>query len=127
MCKYTVLVEDDVVTMKLLERRLTKEGFKLMTFLDPVKAKEWIDFNSKQVLVLITDIKMPKLNGMALLAALKEYKFPKMVLSAYGNIAFKGHEFELYDSFLQKPLVNTDQWRFFMNNILELSHGSKGG
>jgi DNA-binding NtrC family response regulator len=82
----TVLVVDDEEMLRsLLERILTKEGYRVETAVDGSEALDKLRSNRHNLVV--TDIKMPKLNGLELLKEIKS-EFPEtsvIVMTAYGD------------------------------------------
>jgi DNA-binding NtrC family response regulator len=71
MKKFSILVVDDEENVsRLLGKVLLKEGFNVYTASDGNEALSIID--SQRVDIVITDIKMPGMNGIELLEAIKE-------------------------------------------------------
>ena len=67
--KRILVIEDDSVTRKLLERELTKEGYQVETASDGVRGLTAVD--AKRPDLILLDIVLPELDGMSLLRALK--------------------------------------------------------
>ncbi|HSB43802.1 MAG TPA: response regulator, partial [Nitrospira sp.] len=104
-----MVVDDDIETLALLREVVTKEGYEVVTAEDAESAMrhlaEW------QPDLVITDIHMPGMDGLALLAAVRE-KAPDILvilLTAYGSLktavdAIKAGAFD----YLSKPFVVED-------------------
>ncbi|BCA56174.1 Acetoacetate metabolism regulatory protein AtoC [Nitrospira sp. KM1] len=104
-----MVVDDDSETLALLREVVAKEGYEVETAEDGESAlrrlAEW------QPDLLITDIHMPGMDGLALLAAVRE-KTPDMLvilLTAYGSLktavdAIKAGAFD----YLSKPFIVED-------------------
>ena len=69
--KYKILIVDDEETiLELISDYLTQEGFSVETTTDPLDALEKVE-NGK-VKIILTDIKMPKMDGITLLENIKK-------------------------------------------------------
>ncbi|RPH81921.1 MAG: sigma-54-dependent Fis family transcriptional regulator [Nitrospiraceae bacterium] len=104
-----MVVDDDAETLALLHEIVAKEGFEVETAEDAETAlrrlEEW------QPELVITDIHMPGMDGLALLAAVREKEpdIPVVLLTAYGSLktavdAIKAGAFD----YLSKPFVVED-------------------
>ncbi|MBK7140738.1 MAG: response regulator [bacterium] len=82
----TVLAVDDEPMMRsLLEKILTRDGYKILTAEDGEAALKVL--STESVSIVISDIKMPKLNGFELLKVIKT-KYPEIgviMMTAYGD------------------------------------------
>ena len=79
-------VDDEPVILQILRRLLAVQGFEPVTCGDPVAALALFDDNSFDV--VITDIHMPGMDGMAFKKALRERQpeLPVMVLTGHGTV-----------------------------------------
>jgi DNA-binding NtrC family response regulator len=114
-----MVVDDDTETLALLREVVAKEGYEVETAEDAESAMrqlgEW------QPDLIITDIHMPGMDGLALLAAVRE-KAPDILvilLTAYGSLktavdAIKAGAFD----YLSKPFV-VDDIRLVVRRALE--------
>src|SRR5712692_11295133 len=77
-----LLVDDDVLILQALSRILEGEGYQVICHANPLEAAQERDFK-----VVITDFMMPQLNGVELLAALREFnpRAIRMLLTAAGD------------------------------------------
>ncbi len=82
----TVLVVDDELMMrKLVEKILTRDGYQVLQAEDGAEALKLLE--QKRVEIVISDIKMPGVNGFELLKLVKE-RYPKIsvvMMTAYGD------------------------------------------
>ena len=82
--KYSVLfVDDEVNILNAIKREMIDENFKMFFANSAKEALKIIDEN--QISVIVTDMRMPEMNGLELLKIVEE-KSPmtvKMVLSGY--------------------------------------------
>jgi len=80
-----LVVDDEEMLRNLLEKILVKEGYEIDTAADGEKALEILRDNKYNL--LITDVKMPRLNGFELLKKAKK-DYPEMgviMMTAYGD------------------------------------------
>jgi len=83
-----ILIVDDELNMRLvLKALLNKEGYDVVTAADGLEALKIL--KGGDVEVLVTDLKMPKLDGMGLLErVIREYpSMPVIIITAHGTIA----------------------------------------
>ena len=82
-----ILIADDELNMRLvLEAMLEKEGYDVVTAGDGVEALTSIE--GDDIAVIVTDLKMPKLDGLGLLSrVVKEYpSIPVIIITAHGTV-----------------------------------------
>ena len=114
-----MIVDDDADTLALLREVIAKEGYHVETVEDAEmalrRANDW------QPDLVITDIQMPRMDGLALLAALREKAPDIMVilLTAFGSLktavdAIKTGAFD----YLSKPFI-VDDIRLAVRRALE--------
>jgi putative two-component system response regulator len=79
-------VDDEPVILQVLRRLLELQGFEPVTFNDPEAAVAAFDDGSFDV--VITDVHMPKMDGLALMRALRERQpdLPVMVVTGHGTV-----------------------------------------
>jgi len=122
MGKETILVvDDDEDILNLIERHLSLKGYEVITAYDGEQALSLID--KVKFDLVITDLKMPKIDGMELLRRVKE-KDPTVevvILTGHGTMESviealrDGGAFD----YLQKPLYNIKQLSFVTKKALE--------
>ncbi|MBN2514759.1 MAG: sigma-54-dependent Fis family transcriptional regulator [Deltaproteobacteria bacterium] len=82
-----ILIADDELNMLLvLEAMLKKEGYEVITASDGFEALNIL--HEKDIAVVVTDLKMPNLDGLGLLArVVKEYpSIPVIMITAHGTV-----------------------------------------
>ena len=116
-----LVVDDDEDILELIERHLSNKGYEVVTAYDGEQALpllEKVKFD-----LVITDLKMPKIDGMEVLRRVKE-KDPNIevvILTGHGTMdsvieALRdGGAFD----YLQKPLYNIKQLSFITRKALE--------
>jgi DNA-binding NtrC family response regulator len=79
--KHILAVDDDSDIVTMLEQALQKHGFKVSAFTDPAVALEQFKVNCKDYVMVLSDIRMPGINGYELIRKAKEIdKQVKVVL-----------------------------------------------
>jgi DNA-binding NtrC family response regulator len=104
-----LVVDDDLNILAVLEARLTSIDYQVLTAAGGEEALEIL--KSRQVDLMITDVKMPGMGGMDLFSAAQEVRpgLPIMFLTAYGTIpdAVKALKAGAID-YLTKPFNGRD-------------------
>jgi CheY-like chemotaxis protein len=120
---YTVLLLDDefdIITS--LKQLLEKLGFQVFGFTDPLLALEHFQINSKQYDLVISDLRMPQMNGYEFVKKIKEIRLDiKIILmTAFGinNAEFRKilKSVEI-DEFVKKPISFKDLARMTRKHL----------
>jgi two-component system NtrC family response regulator/two-component system response regulator AtoC len=122
MKKETILVvDDDEDVQGLIEKHLTNKGFEVVTAYDGEQALALIDRVTFDL--VITDLKMPKFDGMEVLRRVKEKNRDTEVVILTGHGTMDTAIEALRDGgafdYLQKPLYNIKQLSFVTRKALE--------
>ncbi|WP_114193382.1 two-component system response regulator GlrR [Edaphovirga cremea] len=116
-----LLVDDDPSLLKLLGMRLTSEGFRVTTAESGADALRLLA--REQIDLVISDLRMDEMDGMALFAEIQKYQpgMPVIILTAHGSIpdAVAATQQGVF-SFLTKP-VDRDALYKAIDEALELS------
>ena len=100
-----LIIDDDQEIIEALSEMLDLEGFRVQSFLKPEKALETLHKNSS--VVVLSDVKMPKMDGLSVLAKIQQLdkEIPVLLMSGHGDIpmAIEAMKEGAYD-FLEKPL-----------------------
>ena len=111
-------VDDETMLRDLLVKILAKEGYLVETAADGEEALEKLEKNSYHL--LISDIKMPHVNGFELLRIVRE-KYPDMgviIMTAYGDsYSVKDALLLGADEYITKPFKS-----FEINLIVERAY-----
>ncbi len=116
----TILIVDDKSSMrKVLHQTLEGDPHQILEAEDGEKALEIV--KTKHVDVIITDIKMPKVDGMTLLRMIKELdsEIVVIIMTAYGTIetAVEAMKLGAYD-YVTKPF-STEQVKLTVEKAVE--------
>jgi DNA-binding NtrC family response regulator len=66
-----LVVDDEFDIVTLLKRALQNHGFNILGFTDPLIALEYFQNNSKTFAMVISDIRMPSMNGYEFIRKIK--------------------------------------------------------
>ena len=80
-----LIVDDEEMMRTLLDRILSREGYKIRSAEDGVIALEVL--KAEKVDIILSDMKMPRMNGFELLKIVKK-EYPKIgviIMTAYGD------------------------------------------
>jgi DNA-binding NtrC family response regulator len=100
------VVDDDIGTATFFHEALRQniDGISVFSFIDPVKAFEHFTENSENYTLVISDLRMPGLNGLELLKKVKTSnpKVRTILMSAYNF-----EEEELYQQYMKEGVINS--------------------
>jgi len=120
--KYTILVVDDEELMRyLVVSYLSKLGHSCLTAVDGVDALDKIKNN--KIDAVITDIKLPKMDGMALSGEIsRQYPdLPIMIMTAFDEEYSEGTAISVgAREFLKKPFT-LDEFAARLNKLINAS------
>ena len=111
--KIVSVVDDDLSTTELFHIALSEniDGISVVSFNDPVIALEHFTANKDAYVLVISDLRMPSLNGLELLKKVKSSnpKVRTILMSAYNFdedlIFLKYMEEGIIDSSIDKPVT----------------------
>jgi DNA-binding NtrC family response regulator len=105
------LVDDDIEVLKALRKVLEKDGFDVLPYSDAPSAMHFINETKTRFDLVISDVSMPGMSGMAFLDSVKAAfpKVPVIIITAFGDW---GQYMETIRSgaceYLNKPLDKTE-------------------
>lgn len=102
-----LVVDDELDIVVIFRQALSKQGYNVFGFTDPILALEHFKMNAKDYRLVITDVRMPNMSGFELAASIKAIKpEAKIVLmSAFeiGDLEFSMSPAKIND-FIRKPI-----------------------
>jgi len=111
------VVDDDVSTAIFFHEALRQniDGISVFSFTDPVKVFEHFTENKENYVLVISDLRMPGLNGLELLKKVKTLnpKVRTILMSAYNF-----EEEELYQQYMKEAVINSTFEKPVTMNIL---------
>jgi DNA-binding NtrC family response regulator len=113
------VVDDDVYIAQLFHEALSENinGISVFSFTDPIMAFQHFTENKENYALVISDLRMPGLNGLELLKKVKDSnpKVRTILMSAYNF-----EEEELYQSYMVEAVINsTIEKPVTMNRLFE--------
>ena len=100
------VVDDELSIAKLFHEALRQniDGISVFSFNDPIKAFEHYTENKENYALVISDLRMPGLNGLELLKKVKTLnpKVRTILMSAYNF-----EEEELYQQYMKEAVINS--------------------
>jgi len=113
------VVDDDASTATFFHEALRQniDGISVFSFIDPVKALEHFTENKERYALIISDLRMPGLNGLELLKKVRTSspKVRTILMSAYNF-----EEEELFQQYMKEAVINsTIEKPVTMNRLYE--------
>lgn len=111
--KIVSVVDVEQKTAELFHETLrTIKGINVFQFTDPVNALEHLKINKKDYAVMISDLRMPVINGVQLLKAVKDLNplARTILMTSYeieDNLIQEYSKKEIINAFLKKPIELT--------------------
>lgn len=108
-----LLLDDEFDITSIFKQGLEKVGFQVFAFTDPFLALEHFRINSKRYGLVITDLRMPSMNGYEFTKRVKEIK-PGVKIFFMTAFEVNDTDFERIlpsikiDEFIQKPISLKD-------------------
>ena len=100
------VVDDDASTVTFFHEALRQniDGVSVVSFIDPIKAFEHFTESKEDYALVISDLRMPGLNGLELLKKVKTSnpKIRTILMSAYNF-----EEEELYQQYMKEGVINS--------------------
>jgi two-component system chemotaxis response regulator CheY len=129
---YTVLVVDDSSSIRAIIKKIIRvSGFDVGTFLEASDGNEALTImETSRVDLVLTDINMPNMNGLDLIARIKENSalasIPVVVVSTEGSEKKMVEAMSLGAvGYVKKPFV-PEEIKQTLNTILEVGSGDAG-
>ena len=108
-----MIVDDEADILTVLEKGLDTNGFKVIGFSDPLTALQHFENNRKNIDLIITDARMPKMSGFQLARRIKDLE-PDVHVILVSAFEINKTEFDKVmphthvDGFLAKPFLVSD-------------------
>jgi CheY-like chemotaxis protein len=126
MVRNILIVDDDQIWLRVLEKKLEKyrKDFEVVLAGDGEQAMEVLQ--SKSISLVVTDMQMPNMDGLTLLAHMSESypDIPVMVVTAYSTPKLKRAVLERGGAgYIEKPFVVEDLARKIIGMLKKQSEG----
>ena len=115
--KAIVIIDDEADLVDLFQEILESDGFEVCTFIDPIQAYNHIQKNPNDYDLILSDYRMPVMNGNELCTKLMRInsEFKVILMSAYENIEDDISRFK----FMRKPTTITNLLQIVKSTIAE--------
>lgn len=121
------IVDDDIDTTRLFNDALCGniDGIRVITFNDPIMALQHFTENKQNYALVISDLRMPNLNGLELLEKIKKLndKVRTMLINAHeieNDVVFQHYlQLGIIDSYIPKPVTINQLCQKVRDELLE--------
>ena len=115
--KAIAIIDDEADLVDLFQEILESDGFKVCAFTDPIQAYNHIQKNPNDYDLILSDYRMPVMNGNELCTKLMRInsEFKVILMSAYENIEDDISKFK----FMRKPTTIANLLQIVKNTISE--------
>ena len=106
--QFILVVDDDKDIVRVIQLGLENAGFRVHAFTDPILALQHVEQGCKQCEILVSDIRMPEMNGFQLVKRIRQIR-PDMKLVMMTAFEVNRKEFESIfpstriDNLIRKP------------------------
>lgn len=107
-------MDDEPDILKLFQDFLSKiKGISIFTFTDPLMALEHVRMNKNEYVLVISDLRMPNLDGLELVKVIKDLNplVRTILMTAFATKDDLFQDYarqEIINNFLQKPVLLAD-------------------
>ena len=111
------IVDDEPDILKLFQDFLSKiKGISIFTFTDPLMALEHVCMNKNEYVLVISDLRMPNLDGLELVKVIKDLNplVRTILMTAFATKDDLFQDYarqEIINNFLQKPILLADLYK----------------
>jgi DNA-binding NtrC family response regulator len=115
--KAIAIIDDEADLVDIFPEILESDGFKVRAFTDPIQAYNHIQKNPNDYGLILSDYRMPVMNGNELCTKLMQInsEFKVILMSAYENIEDDISRFK----FMRKPTTIANLLQIVKNTIAE--------
>ncbi len=115
--KAIAIIDDEADLVDLFQEILESDGFKVRAFTDPIQAYNHIQKNPNDYDLILSDYRMPVMNGNELCTKLMRInsEVKVILMSAYENIEDDISKFK----FMRKPITIANLLQIVKNTIAE--------
>ena len=103
VAKAIAIIDDEVDLVDLFQEILASEGYKVCAFIDPIQAFNTLEKKIREYGLILSDYRMPNLNGQELCTKLKQlnHDLEVILMSAYDTMEGDTSKFRI----VKKPIL----------------------
>ena len=103
VAKAIAVIDDEIDLVNLFQEILESDGYKVSAFIDPIQAFSILEKKIKEYGLILSDFRMPNLNGYELCTKLRQLnpKLEVILMSAYDTIECDISKFTI----VKKPIL----------------------
>jgi DNA-binding NtrC family response regulator len=118
--KYVAIIDDEKDIVELFSEALKAAGFNVRGFDDPVTALEHLYANHSEYLTVLTDVRMPGIDGLHLAKLIHQMDSEVRVIfmSAFEIYDDRIKETQI-DEFIKKPIHIAELVNVIRNNLIQ--------
>jgi DNA-binding NtrC family response regulator len=123
LAKAIAIIDDEVDVVNLFQEALEHNGFIVCAFSDSIQAFKTLEKEIQKYGLILSDYRMPKLNGNDLCTKLKQLnpELEVILMSAYDTIECDISRF----TFIKKPILIAQLLQIVKNSLAEIPHNDK--
>ena len=107
-----LLVDDDQSILKTLNNKIEQHGFQCTSYNNATDALKF--FKENNIDIVITDIKMPDMNGVEFISKLYNYNHKIKIIIITGLI-----DFELIGDYIKQNIIASFEKPFRSSNLIQ--------
>ena len=121
--KAIAIIDDEVDVGNLFQEALEHNGFIVCAFSDSIQAFKTLEKKIQEYGLILSDFRMPNLNGYELCTKLKQLnpELEVILMSAYDTIECDTSKF----MFIKKPILIAQLLQIVKNSLTETRHSDK--
>jgi DNA-binding NtrC family response regulator len=114
--KAIALIDDEVDLVNLFQEILESDGYKVCAFIDPIQAFNTLEKKIKEYGLILSDFRMPNLNGYELCSRLRQLnpELEVVLMSAYDTIECDISKFTI----VKKPILMAQLLQIVRDSLL---------
>jgi DNA-binding NtrC family response regulator len=114
--KAIAIIDDEIDLVNLFQEILESDGYKVCAFIDPIQAFNTLEKKIKEYGLILSDFRMPNLNGYELCSRLRQLnpELEVILMSAYDTIECDTSKFTI----VKKPILVAQLLQIVRDSLL---------
>jgi DNA-binding NtrC family response regulator len=115
--KAIAIIDDEIDLVNLFQEILESDGYKVCAFIDPIQAFNTLEKKIKEYGLILSDFRMPNLNGYELCSRLRQLnpELEVILMSAYDTIECDISKFTI----VKKPILVAQLLQIVRDSLLD--------